>query len=68
MDKQDCEIYKNKILKLKEEITPVNLNMVFEIDFVVLHSALNLFFYIAVVVTLYLIYFLFGSYIKRNLL
>ena len=39
MDKQDCEIYKNKILKLKEETTPVNLNMVFEIDFVVLHSA-----------------------------
>ena len=68
MDNQDCEIYKNKILKLKEEITPVNLNMVFEIDFVVLHSALNLFFYIAIVVTLYLIYFLFFSYIKRNLL
>ena len=39
MDHQDCEIYKNKILKLKEETTPVNLNMVFEIDFVVLHSA-----------------------------
>ena len=27
MDNQDCEIYKNKILKLKEETTPVNLNM-----------------------------------------
>ena len=60
MDYQDCEIYKNKILKLKEEITPVNLNMVFEIDFVVLHSALNLFFYIAIVVTLYFIYFYSG--------
>ena len=60
MDNQDCEIYKNKILKLKEETTPVNLNMVFEIDFVVLHSALNLFFYIAIVVTLYFIYFYSG--------
>ena len=62
MDAQKCESYKNKILQLnpkdtEEERVTTNLNKVFGIDFVILHSSTYLFFHISCIVTVLFVYF-----------
>ena len=62
MDDQKCENYKNKILELKSKNTEkeritTNLNKVFGIDLVVLHSATYLFFHLSCIVTVLIVYF-----------